>query len=260
MNIIKRALDMARAVQDFFGKAKRFYYMVVLLGHRCGRCNGRLSMISESRCSCQKCGFKFDPTVEFQRCSDCGGIPMLRVRRYYCKDCKIEVDSRFLFETLPFEREYFKRKMAESRLRKNEKLQQVREMLMQSRSQAITLDAVDLDSVPGLLTALSGLTQGVDEKMLVALKGKFDLGRYESHIKAHISDFPTDLRDIPAIIDNTRKDLIWRFIAAIFLEHEQKVEIRQEGQTIWVNNYANRQGQGFSGETEEINGIEGFAC
>ena len=237
-----------------------FYYMVVLLGHRCGKCNGRLSMTAESRCRCQKCGLGFDPTVEFQRCSSCGGVPVLRVRRYHCKDCGSEVASKFVFETLPFEREYFKEKMAESRRRKKEKLQRVREMLSQCRSQTLALDAVDLDSVPGLLAALNGLTQGIDEQMLVALKGKFDLGRYQSHIKAHIQDFEIELRGIPSIIENTRKDLICRFIAAIFLEHEREVEIRQEGQTIWVSKYADRQRQNFSGEAEEINGRLGLAC
>ena len=260
MNIIKRAFEMGEIVQNFFGSAKRFYYMVVLLGHRCSKCNGRLSMTSESRCRCKKCKLEFDPTVEFQRCSACGGVPILRVRRYYCNNCGKEITSRFVFETLPFQREYFKQKMAESRQRKREQLQQVREMLAKSRSDALAFGEVDLNSVPGLLMALNGLTQGIDEKVLLELKGKFDLGRYERHIKAHIQDFEIDLRQIPAIIENARKDLIWRFIAAIFLEHEREVQIRQDGQTIWVMRYVDRQRPDFSGKTEEINGIEGFAC
>jgi hypothetical protein len=260
MNIIRRAVEMFEAVQDFFGRARKFYYKVVLLGHRCGQCNGRLSMTAESRCRCQKCDLGFDPTVKFQRCSACEGVPVLRVRRYYCKGCGKEVISKFVFETLPFERDYFKEKMAQSRRRKKEQQDRVREMLAQSRSQTLALGAVDLDSVPGLLAALNGLSQDIDEGVLMELKGKFDLGRYQSHIKAHITDFPTDLRDIPAIIDNTRKDLIWRFIAAIFMEHEKEVQIQQEGQTLWVSQYVDRQGQGFSGEAEKINGIEGLTC
>ena len=260
MNIIRRAVEMLGAVQDFFGRARKFYYKVVLLGHRCGSCNGKLLMTAESQCLCQKCKLEHDPTVEFQRCSVCGGVPVLRVRRYYCGDCGSEVNSRFLFETLSFERDYFKAKMAQSRQRKKEQLQQVREMLAQSRSQALTLGAVDLDSVPGLLAALNGLTGGIDEKVLIEQKGKFDLSRYQTHIKAHLQDFPIDLRGIPALIDNARKDLIWRFIAAIFLEHEKAVHIQQEGQKLWVSYYVNRQGQDFSGEIEDINRVEGFAC
>lgn len=234
--------------------------MLVLLGYRCRKCNGKLSMTGESRCCCQNCKQEFDPTVAFQRCSACGGIPVLRVRRYYCEGCDNEITSRFVFETLPFEREYFKQKMAESRQRKKEKLQQVREMLAQSRSDSLAFGAVDLDSVPGLLTALNSLTQGIDESMLLELKGKFDLSRYQSHIKAHIKDFEIDLRGIPAIMENKRKDLIWRFIAAIFLEHEQEIEIRQDGETLWVMKCVDRKGQNFSGEIEEVNEFEGFVC
>jgi len=187
-------------------------------------------------------------------------MPSLRVRRYYCKDCGNEITSRFVFETLPYEREYFKQKMAESRQRKKEKIKQVREMLAQSRSQAITFDAVDLDSVPGLLVALNGLTQGIDDNVLLELKSKFDIERYQSHIKAHIQDFEIDLRSIPAILENTHKDLIWRFIAAIFLEHEREIEIHQDGQNIWLSKYVNKQRSDFSGKIEEVNGIERLMC
>ena len=260
MNIIQRAFEMAEAVQQFFGKARIFYYKVVLLGHRCGYCNGHLVMIAEGRCRCQKCKNEFDPTVQFQRCSACGGVPVLRVRRYYCTDCGNEVTSRFVFETLPFEKDYFRQKMAESRQRKQQLKEKVRQMLSQSRSQAVAYGSIDLDSIPGLVAALNGLTQGMDEKLLIELKGKFDLDRYQTHIKAHLQDFPIDLRGIPTLIENARKDLIWRFIAAIFLEHEKQVQLQQKNQTIWVSHYVNQQGQDFSDSIEEIDGVEGLAC
>ena len=261
MNIIKRAFKMLETVQHFFSKVKRFYYQVVLLGHRCVRCNGKLSMTAESRCGCQKCGLEFDPTVTFQKCLACGGAAMLRVRRYYCQDCGREVNSRFLFETLPFEREYFKQKMAQSRRRQKEKLRQVKEMLAQSRSQALALDAVDLDSIPGLLVALNGLAQGINQQTLIELKGRFDLSRYESHIKAHIQDYFVNLRGIPAMIENRRKDLIWRFIAVIFLAHGGVVDIFQEGNTIMVKKHeTNTEGCAIPGSLKPVDRLEGFAC
>ena len=91
-----------------------------------------------------------------------------------------------------------------------------------------------MDSVPGLIAALNGLTQGIDEQMLIDLKSKFDLSRYERQIKVHIQDFPIDLRDIPSIIENTRKDLIWRFIATIFLAHTGIIDIWQEDSNVMV--------------------------
>jgi hypothetical protein len=74
MNIITLALDMAKAVETFMQKAKRFFYSVMLLGHRCPKCNGSLVMVSEGKCRCASCGKVLDPTVTFQRCSACGGV------------------------------------------------------------------------------------------------------------------------------------------------------------------------------------------
>ena len=112
MNIIKLAFGMSAAVEKFLTKAKRFYYLVMLFGCRCPKCNGSLAMIAEGRCGCNKCGYGFDPTVVFQRCLKCGGTAILRVRRYQCKDCGKEITSRFLFDGLIFNAEYFKAKMA----------------------------------------------------------------------------------------------------------------------------------------------------
>jgi len=151
MNIIKLAFDMAAAVQNFSGKARRFYYLVMLFGHRCPKCNNALIMVAEGMCRCDSCEFEFDPTVEFQRCSKCGGKPVLRVRRYYCENCGSEVTSKFLFDTLPFEREYFKAKMAESRQRKKELKERVKKMLAESRSANLPLLAVNLNGMPGLV-------------------------------------------------------------------------------------------------------------
>ena len=260
MNIIEIAFNMAARVQRLFGRVRSFYYSTVLLAYRCGQCNGRLSMISESRCRCAKCGLEFDPTVEFQRCSLCGGKTLLKVSRYLCRDCGQVIDSRFVFDGRIFDAEYFRQKMTESRRRKKEKLQQVRQMLAESRSQNICHGALNLDSVPGLLAALNGLTAGIDEKVLIELRGKFDLYRYQQHIRKFLEDEPVDLRGIPAIIENARLDLIWRFIAVIFMGHENLVDIEQQDQTIWVSRHVDRQGQDIFGETQKADGFEGLMC
>ena len=107
-------------------------------------------------------------------------------------------------------------------------------MLAQCRSEPITFEAPDLNSVPGLIDALNALTQGVDEKTLLELKSKFDLNRYQKHIKSYLDTEPTDLRQIPPLIKNLRRDLIWRFIAAIFLDHAGLINVYQQGQNILV--------------------------
>jgi hypothetical protein len=234
MNIVTLSFDMAAAVHQLFSKARRFYYMVMLFGHRCPKCNGSLSMIAEGRCRCDSCRYEFDPTVEFQRCSSCGGIPLLRVRRYQCRKCSVDIRSAFLFDGLVFDSQYFCRKMAESRQRKKEQKQRVREMLEQCRSEPVTFDAHDLESIAGLIDALNGLTSGIDVAIPIELKGKFDLDLYQKHIESFLDTEPTNLREIPPLSDNLRLDLVWRFIAAIFLDHAGMINVYQQDQNIWV--------------------------
>ena len=54
-----------------------------------------------------------------------------------------------------------------------------------------------------------------------------------------------------------RKDLIWRFIAVIFLAHAGAVDVWQEGQAIMVIKHeANRKRCDVYGEPAETNGVE----
>ena len=257
MDIRKLAVDMTAAVQQLFMKAKRFYYLVMLFGRRCPKCNGPLTMVAAGRCTCRSCRYAFDPTVAFQRCLVCGGIPVLRVRRYQCGKCGGDITSRFLFEEIAFDADYFRQKMAESRRRKNKRRERVRQMLAECRSGPLSLDGPDLSSVPGLIEALNSLTKDLEASLPLAWKDQFDLSRYQRHVASHVGDLPTDLRDIPPLIDNLRLDLIWRFIAAIFLDHARSVTVYQQDQTIWVIKYDDREGQDLSGGIEEADGLEG---
>ena len=222
----------------------------------CPKCKGSLMMAAEGKCQCKHCGYEFDPTIEFQRCPECNGKPVLIIRRYHCQHCMTKIQSRFLFDGLVFNPEYFKQKMAESRKRKDQKREEVRKMLAESRSDALELDSFDLNSVPDLMEALNQLTN-VPENLDFNVKTGFDLKRYEQHIKDHLKEYPINLLDIPALYENLRKDLIWRFIAVIFLAHAGVVDVIQEGQQIKVMRHEiNREGQDIFGELEEVDGIE----
>lgn len=259
MDIIARALELAEAVEAFRAKARGFFYSVMLLGHRCPKCNGSLDMISEGQCRCRGCGKQFDPTVAFQRRSACGGMPVLRVRRYQCRDCDNEIPSMFLFEGLVFDREYFRQKMIESRQRRNELRERVRQMLAGTRSSDLVPDQADLNSVPGLVEALNALVGGMEDGMVVECRQRFDLKRYESHVQAHLQDDPVSLAEIPPLCENARRDLIWRFIAVIFLAHASIVDVWQDGQEIMVRKHEiDREGQDVSGEPESPDGVEGL--
>lgn len=257
MNIIAIAFDMAKAVEIFVEKAKRFFHSVMLLGRRCPKCHGSLAMVAEGKCKCAMCGLEFDPTVQFERCLNCGGVPVLRVRRYQCKNCSSQIKSKFLFDGLIFNADYFRQKVAESREKKKKQRERVRQMLAESRSSDLSLEGIQLEAVPGLVEALNSLTRGIDEAVKIELRDAFDLDRYETHVRNHLPDFPLNLGQIPPLIENGRKDLIWRFIAVIFLAHAGIVDIWQDGQDIMVMNHeVNRKGQDVLGELEETDGIE----
>jgi chromatin segregation and condensation protein Rec8/ScpA/Scc1 (kleisin family) len=168
-----------------------------------------------------------------------------------------EVQSRFLFDGLVFNPEYFREKMAESRKRREQKREEVRKMLAGSRSDTLELDSFDLDSVPDLIEALNQLTN-IPENLNIDIKSGFDLRRYEQHVRDHLKDYPVNLTDIPTLSENPRKDLIWRFIAVIFLAHAGTVDVIQDGQQIKVKRHEiDREGQDIFGESEETDGIEG---
>jgi predicted RNA-binding Zn-ribbon protein involved in translation (DUF1610 family) len=259
MNIRVLACELAEAAEAFRAKARRFFYRVMLIGHRCPGCNGSLDMVSEGKCRCVSCGKQLDPTVVFQRCPACGGVPVVRVRRYQCKDCGGDIKSRFLFDGLVFDADYFRTKMAESRRCKQEQRDRVRQMLAESRSGNLALEDADLNGVPGLLEALNTLTAGLDDRVAAECCGQFDLRLYESHVRAYLRDYPVDLAGMPPLGENLRKDLIWRFIAVIFLAHAGVVDIWQAGQKIMVMKHeANGERQDIFGESETTDGIEGF--
>jgi hypothetical protein len=259
MNIIALAFDMSEAVEAFVQKARGFFYQVVLFRHRCPSCNGALHAVGEGRCRCGLCGRELDPTIAFQRCVRCGGAPVLRIRRYECQDCGSDIQSRFLFDGLAFDPEYFRQKMAESRQRRDEQRERVRQMLAESRSDVLPLGEADLDCVPGLVAALNALTIGLDEGIVVEARPVFDLHRYEAHIQAHLGGLPVSLTEIPPLCEHLRKDLIWRFIAVIFLAHAGVVDIWQDGQNIRVIEHeADRERCGISEPSATIDGVEGL--
>ncbi len=149
--------------------------------------------------------------------------------------------------------------MAESRQHKKEQKERVKKMLAEWRSDTLPLQAADLDSVPGLLDALNGLSAGIVESFEIESRDEFNLKQYEKHIQAYIQDFPVSLDEIPLLSkESARKDRIWRFIALIFLAHAGVVNIWQDGQNIMViKNEVDGKGQDLFGELEESDGIEG---
>ena len=257
MSIIGLAFRLVDRVKALAERARGFYYAVILACHECPCCGARLQMEGEGRCRCKGCGHGFDPTTVFQRCSECGGSLELRVRRYRCTECGEVTVSRFLFDGLVFDADYFQQKMAESRDRKREQRKRVGKMLAESRSRDLRIPPADLASVPGLAKALDGLVGGSVAVESWQPGQGFDLKRYQSHIEAHIRDFPLSLMEIPFLAEDARKDLIWRFIAIVFMAHTGLLDVWQEGTTIWVMKHETHgERQDVLGGTEAADGIE----
>jgi len=234
IGIISQAFDLARTVEVFMAHARYYYYEVMLSGHACPQCAGPLSMIGESRCRCLSCSATFDPTVAFQRCSGCGGSPRLQVCRYQCRRCGADVLSRFVFDGHPFDREYFRQRMAESRERKKEQRERTCAVVVESRSEVLAPPAADLESVPGLVEALDGLVAAPEMAVWLPLATGFDLSRYETHLEAHIGPIEMPFDDLPPLEEDARLDRIWRFIAIIFMAHAGLIEITRDAGAIMV--------------------------
>jgi len=257
LDIVSQAFCLAELVNRVTETARQFYYAVMLAGHDCPTCGGGLVMLKEGACRCTVCGMALDPTIAFQRCTACGGAPRLAIRRYYCARCGIDVLSRFLFDGLVFDAEYFRRKMIEYRESRVDQRERVRQMLAESRSAAIQPQPVDLTAVPGLLEALNRLMQTDTPVVALSLPPAFNLNRYEAHIQAHIGPIAVSLERIPPLGENRRLDRIWRFIAIVFLVHAGILDAWQDGPDVMVIKHeTDPERHAIPGDLEETDGIE----
>jgi hypothetical protein len=252
MSIVDLAFRMLARVLKYSQQVQRFFYEVMLAGHTCPECGGGLLMTGEAECRCRICRHRFDPTVAFQCCSECGGKVELRVRRYRCSRCGADVPSLFLFEGLAFDAAYFREKMAEHRRRRHEQRERVRRMLAECRSPAAGATPIQLDSVPGLAEALDSLAAGQWAIPELPLPQGFDLQRYQSHLQAHIGPKAVDFDELPPLEEDGHLDRIWRFIAVIFMAHAGLIDLWQHGAGILMRKHeSDREGCGVPGETEE---------
>lgn len=110
-------------------------------------------------------------------------------------NCGRDIQSKFLFDGLAYDSEYFRQKMIKLRRHKTEQRERIRKLLAESRSGDLLLGAVDLATSPGLLDALDGLPMGLPTSVETYSRDEFDLKRYEAHLQAHTQDFPVNLRD-----------------------------------------------------------------
>lgn len=239
------------AVARLVERVRPFFYRVVLLSHTCPACEGPLTMIREGVCRCRRCGRSLDPTVAFQRCAACEGGLYLRVRRYACRRCGEEAESRFLFDGQVFNAEYFREKMAESRQRKRRARESAASKALAQRSTELAPGPADLASAPGLIETLNRLTGQPDPEFVAWAREAFDLQRYERHVLRHVGSDPIPLEDLPPLDRHDRLERIRLFVAAVFLAHAGLIATEQYRQTILVSRReTDREGQGIPRDPE----------
>lgn len=259
-DMIRLAFAVAEAVAQLVTDVRALWYQVMLARHACPSCGGSLMMVRDGACRCLTCTATIDPTLAFQTCDACGGKPRLRIRRYECGRCHAEIISRFLFDGLVFDAAYFREKMADHRERKQAQRERVRQMLAGGRSPAAEIAPAGLDGLAALQAALDALVQSVEPAAAAPPRSDFDLRRYERHVTMHCLGRTVSLADIPPLIQDPRRDLIFRFIAIIFLAHAGTVRVWQEGSTIWVTHReTNREGQAVPGDVASADGVAGPA-
>ena len=224
------------AVTGLVRRARQLFYELALAGLACPSCSGPLVMIREGRCQCRRCGKHLDPTLQFQRCPACHGRLALRICRYRCRRCGQDVPSRFLFDGKVFDADYFRQRMAESRNRHRHQRTQRREAAVATRSNELVLEPVDEAALPSLAAVLNALvgTGEPDPVLLEQARQAFDLPRYERHVMAHLGERPITLEQITLPDPNRRRAKIGLFVALVFLRHAGRVELWQDGFTIWV--------------------------
>lgn len=254
--LLERAFGLAEAAAGLVARVRRFFYAVMLQGQACPACGGALQMEREGLCRCGACGSAFDPTVCFQRCSSCGGRARLRVRRYQCETCGRDVASRFLFDGLVFNAAYFRQKMEAHRQRKRDLRQRVQEMLCGTRSNSIEIPPVGPSDGTDLWAALDALAGASGSSLRLPAEERFDLRRYERHVRENLRPTPLSLDDIPPLQPVARIDRIRRFIAIIFLAHAGLLKVWQVGSNIMViPRETHAEGQELPGDAEDADGV-----
>ena len=108
-----------------------------------------------------------------------------------------------------------------------------------SRSGALLLmEEPCLESIPGLAEALNSfigteMASGCAYVPYVPKSG-FRMGDYRNHILSLLGVGSRLFSDIAPLMDESRRDKVWRFVTLIFMAQDREVELTQYGRDILV--------------------------
>jgi len=216
---------------------RAFYYEVLLSGHACPDCGGRLVMTGPGRASCEACHSSLDPTVEFQQSPCCGASLVFRRAHYACRQCGAPVPSRFLFDERLFDAAYFSGRMRESRERRRLEIEELRRRVAESRSgELLASDVPELDSIPGLADTLDSLSRSAFSFGETGCwdDDPFVMDAYREVIWRGVCEDAVLFSQLPALNGDPRRDRARRFMTLVFMEQEREVDLAQYGNDLLV--------------------------
>ncbi len=240
--LLRQINGILEYLEDYRVRVKEFYFEVILSQYHCPECGGSLYMTGQSECSCA-CVHRFDPTLAFQE-SPCCMKPLTRKTFHYtCSSCHTIVPSRFIFDERLFDAEYFREMMRDSRRRAMVKKEEIRRLLAETRSGALTLtDKPDFNTIPELFEDLDRFIQSnpyqiSDESF--DLKSGFDMTPYRTQILSLLSQSPIRFSHVSPILGDNRRDRVRRFITLIFMDNDRDIYLQQHGDDLLIRRHYN---------------------
>jgi len=240
--LVQEISKVTSRIVEFKQKARDYYFEVILSVYSCPDCGGRFHMTGQSQCSCS-CGKKLDPTLAFQKSTCCGATLNRKTSHYTCSICSKIVPSRFLFNERVFDKTYFREMMQESRRKTNEKREEIRRLLAESRSGILSFsEDMQLESIPGLVEDLNRFIKTefseIDYLTFDDHK-KFNMDDYRKHILSCLSWNSVFFSSMKPLIGNIRYDRIWRFVTLVFMQNNREIELTQFGNDLKVQRVYN---------------------
>jgi len=237
--LLKGLFRVQTCLSNYKEKVKAFYFQVLLSQYECPSCGGELVMTGPSQCACA-CGSVFDPTLIFQKSHCCAASLMRKTFHYACSRCHQTVPSRFLFDERLFDAAYFREMMKESRARAKRQKEEVRRLLAESRSGTLWLtEEPSIEAIPGLHEALNDFIREGQGQYEFSPKAGFRMEDYRDHILSVLGLGSRLFSDIAPMIDDSRRDRIWRFVTLTFMAQDRVVELTQYGADILVGRVSN---------------------
>ena len=237
-NPLLRGISGVKArINEFKGKAKKFYFRVLLTQYGCPKCGEALTMTGQSQCVCS-CGHSLDPTLAFQTSDCCDARLVRRSFHYVCSECGKTVPSRFLFDERIFDKAYFREMVRESRARAKRKREEIKRLLAESRSGALSLrEDPNLEAIPGLIDDLNDFVGAGSAQMLglaINPESRFCMADYRKHILSLLDPGKVCFSDITPLVDDNRLDRVWRFVTLVFMQNDNEVRLSQYGKDLLI--------------------------